>query len=106
MSRAAAFRIDGDDVVLRVRATPGARRPGLDGLSEGPDAQVFARIRVRAKAEDGRANAELIETLADALDRPRSAIELEGGAAARLKTLRIAGGAKATAAKLEALFHA
>lgn len=100
----APFRIDGDDVLLRVRATPGARRPELEGLYEGPDGLAFARIRVRAKAQDGAANAELIATLAAALGRPRSTLDLAAGASARLKTIRIAGRASDTAARLKDLF--
>ncbi|MBL9011859.1 MAG: DUF167 domain-containing protein [Alphaproteobacteria bacterium] len=104
MSRSAdPFRIDGDDVLLRVRATPGARRPGLDGLAEGPEAQTALKVRVRAKAEDGKANADLIETLAVALGRPRSSLSVAAGASARLKTVRIAGRAGETAARLKEL---
>lgn len=98
------FRIDGDDVVLKVRATPGARACGLDGVAEGPGGAAFARIRVRARAEDGKANAELIATLAAALGRPKSSLDLAAGASARLKTIRIAGRPVETAARLRELF--
>ena len=100
----APFRIDGDDVLLRVRATPGARKPGLEGTIAGPDGLRFARIRVRAKAEDGKANAELIETLAAALQRPRSSLDLAAGTSARLKIIRIAGRAGDTVQRLKELF--
>ena len=31
------LRIDGDDVLLAIRAQPGARAAGLDGVVEGPE---------------------------------------------------------------------
>ena len=97
------FRIDGDDLVLKVRATPGARSSGLDGVAEGPGGSAFARIKVRAKAEDGKANAELIATLAAALRRPKSSFDLAAGAGARLDPRRIAGRAAETAERLKEL---
>lgn len=47
---------------------------------------------VTAPPDKGRANAALIELLADALGVPASAISLESGAGSRLKRLRIDGG--------------
>lgn len=100
----APFRIDGDDVLLKVRATPGARVAGLDGVAAGPHEAVYARIRVRAHAEDGKANAELIATLAKALGRPRASLDVATGVSARLKTIRIAGDAPGTVQRLKELF--
>ncbi|MFT3810446.1 MAG: DUF167 domain-containing protein [Micropepsaceae bacterium] len=97
------FRVDGDDVVLAVRAQPGAKAPGFDGAAEGPGGRVFLKIRLRAKAEDGAANAELLSVLAKALKRPKSAIRLESGETARFKSVRIAGDSDAVAARLKEL---
>ena len=98
------FRIDGDGVVLTVRVTPGARKPGIESAVSGADGRCYGRVRVRAKAQDGAANADVIETLATALGRPRSALALQGGMTLRIKTIRITGSVVATMAKLEEMF--
>ena len=73
---------------LRVRVQPRARRPSLGGPSPGGTA---LRIAVTDPPEDGRANEAVRRAIAAALDVPPSAVEVAQGAAARLKTLRIAG---------------
>ena len=104
MSRSAEpYRIEGDDLVLRVRVTPGARSEGFDGMADGPDGGRLLRLKVRAKAQDGAANAAVIAALAKAFDRPRSSITLESGMAARVKTLRLAGDAGKAAARAKEL---
>ncbi len=70
-----------------MKAQPRSRRPGLGGLS--PEGAL--RVAVTAAPEDGRANRAVCETLAGALGVPASAVAVTAGAAARLKTLRIAG---------------
>lgn len=93
MSRSGeAYRIDGDDLILSLRVTPGAREAGFDGMTEGPHGAVL-RLKVRAKATDGAANAAVIAAIADLFDLPRSAIRLESGTASRLKRVRLVGGA-------------
>ena len=87
------FRIDGKDLIVGLRLTPGARSEGFDGLAEGPDGSRLLRLKVRAKAQEGAANAAALAALAEALGVPRSTISLESGRAARIKSLRIAGGA-------------
>lgn len=65
---------------LWIRAQPGARRSGIVGIWN-----ACLKVAVRAPAEDGRANAELLEVLATALGlRPRD-LELACGATAREK---------------------
>lgn len=65
---------------LWVRAQPGASRSGIVGIWN-----ASLKVAVRAPAEDGRANAELLEVLAAALGlRPRD-LELASGATARDK---------------------
>ncbi len=87
--------------MLSVRAGPGARQPGFDGVVEGPVGRVFLKVKLRAKAEDGAANAELLALLAKAAGRPRSSLSLESGMSARFKTIRIAGGADVAARLME-----
>lgn len=94
MSRSGdAYRIDGQDLIVGLRVTPGARSEGFDGIAEGADGARFVRLKVRAKAQEGEANAAAIAMLAVALGVARSTISLESGRAARIKSLRIAGGA-------------
>jgi len=69
---------------LWVRAQPGARRSGIAGLWSGA-----LKVAVRAPAQDGRANEELLAVLAAALDlRPRD-LELDSGSTARDKQVLV-----------------
>lgn len=90
MSRSAEpYCIEGDDLVLRVRVTPGARSEGFDGVADGPNGVRLLKLKVRPKKhQDGAANAAVVAALAAAFGRPRSSITLESGMAARVKTLK------------------
>ncbi len=80
-------------------ARPGASRVGV--LRIDPRGPVFG---IAAAPERGRANAELIETVARMAGVARSAVELVAGAAARRKSLRITcGDPAAIAARLYAM---
>jgi uncharacterized protein YggU (UPF0235/DUF167 family) len=68
---------------LAVRVTPGARVESLT-IDQG---QVVAKVR--AKPEDGKANAAVIALVARALDAAPSTITLLRGATSRAKLLRI-----------------
>ena len=74
--------IDGEGR-LALRVTPGARIEGLD-LSDGR-----LQAKVRAKPEDGKANAAVIALLAAALAIAPSRITLLRGATSREKQFRI-----------------
>jgi len=76
---------DGAACTLSVRAQPGARRSGVVGTWNGK-----LKIAVRAVAEDGRANEELLEVLAQALGLKTAALTLLRGEHARIKQVRIA----------------
>ena len=65
---------------LWVRAQPGARRSGVCGLWNGS-----LKVAVRAPAEGGRANQELLGVLAQVLGLRARDLELVAGAAARDK---------------------
>jgi len=87
MGRAFWKLVDGE-VVVQVRARPGARRAGIGKVREtaaGPALEVA----VSEAAERGRANAAIIAAMARALGLPKSAIAMQRGATARLKVLRI-----------------
>lgn len=86
---------DGDGCRLSVRAQPGSRRSGVVGVWNGR-----LKIAVRAPAQDGRANEELVEVLAEALGVPRRAISIVRGERAQLKDVRIEASAEHVAARL------
>lgn len=90
-----------DGLAVSVRATPKGGRDCIDGIVAVGDGQCALKVRVRAAPADGAANDMLVRLLAGAVDVPRSSITLLQGAAARLKTFRIAG----DAAKLAATFE-
>lgn len=74
------------DCVLEVRVVPRAAKPGVAGLRAGA-----ILVRIAAAPVDGAANAELIETLARALDLPRRAVTLTAGATSRTKRVHVDG---------------
>lgn len=81
-----SIRPQGEGLLLRITARPGAARPGVQGLVG--DA---LKVGVHAAPERGKANRELIEVLAQALGLRRSQVELVAGDTAREKTVRIEG---------------
>ena len=75
-----------EGVVLNVRAQPRSSRSGIDGLLG--DA---VKVRIRSAPVDGKANKELIETLADAFDLPKSALEFKSGETSKTKRILLRG---------------
>mgnify|MGYP004647568335 CR=1 FL=1 len=75
-----------EGVVLNVRAQPRSSRAGLDGLLG--DA---VKVRIRAAPVDGKANRELIETLADAFGLPKSCVVFKGGETSKTKRILLVG---------------
>lgn len=80
----AAVRHDGADWLLEVRVQPRASKTEFAGL-------LGDRLRVRLQAPpvDGKANASLIEFVADAFGVARSSVALEKGLTGRDKRLRV-----------------
>ncbi len=95
------YRRRADGVTLAVRLTPRASRDGIDGVKEGPSGPHI-QARVRAVPEDGRANAALVELVADEIGVPKSTIEVIAGQTARLKSLHIKGDATALETRIAA----
>jgi uncharacterized protein len=73
-----------------VRLTPRAARDGVDGIKPGTNG-THVHARVRAVPEDGRANAALVELVADEIGVPKSTVAVATGHTARLKSLHVAG---------------
>jgi uncharacterized protein (TIGR00251 family) len=71
-------------VTLAVGVVPNAKRTAVDGWHDGA-----LRIRLAAPPVEGKANARLIEWLADELGLPRRAVRLASGAASRRKRVEI-----------------
>jgi uncharacterized protein (TIGR00251 family) len=71
---------------LAVRVVPRASKAGIAGRRD--DAIL---VRLGAAPVDGAANAELIETLARALDLPKRALSITAGATSRSKRVRVDG---------------
>jgi uncharacterized protein (TIGR00251 family) len=78
--------VDGATTRLKLRVSPGARRPGIGGRHG--DAW---KVRVAAPPEDGRANDAVLELLARTLDVPRARLELVSGHASRDKIVVLDG---------------
>ena len=65
-----------------MRAQPRASRAGLDGLVG--DA---VRVRLRSAPVDGKANKELVETLADAFGLSKSSVVFKSGETSKTKRI-------------------
>ena len=90
-----------DGVRLRLKVRPQARRAGIEGAVADRDGQVLA-VSVSEAPEDGKANAAVVALLAKALGVAKSSISVTQGAAARRKTIHIAGDGARLAATLDA----
>jgi uncharacterized protein len=88
-------------LALAVRVTPKGGRDALDGIAELSDGTCVLKVRVRAAASEGEANAALIRVVAAALAVPARAVVLVAGGRGRLKRLQIGGEGAALAAALE-----
>jgi uncharacterized protein (TIGR00251 family) len=84
----AAVRRDGPDWTLDLRVQPRASRSEFAGLMGDR-----LRVRLNAPPVDGRANAALVEFIAEAFDVPRAAVSIESGLSGRNKRVRVRGAA-------------
>jgi len=93
------FRISGSELTIEIAARPGSSRRGIVRAGQGG-----LTVAVHAAPDKGKANDELIETLAEAVEVPRSAVTIVRGASSRKKTIRITTAQpRAAAARLLAL---
>ena len=75
-----------DGALLNVRAQPRSSRSGIDGTIG--DA---VRVRIRCAPVDGKANKELVETLADAFGIPKSSVVFKSGETSKAKRILLRG---------------
>jgi uncharacterized protein YggU (UPF0235/DUF167 family) len=101
-----AWQIFPDHIRLSVRLTPNGGRDAVDGLETGADGEAYAKARVSAVPEKGKANKALIVLLAKTLRVPKSSVSLLAGDTARKKILRIEGDPEDLSKKLEAILKA
>ncbi len=83
LPEAAALRALASGGELCVRVTPGARTESI-AIVDGA-----VQVKVRAKPQDGAANAAVEELVADALGIPKSRCRLLRGATSREKVLAV-----------------
>lgn len=96
----AAHRAEPGRLLLHVRLTPRGGRDAVESLETGADGKTYLKARVRAVAEDGKANAALEALLAKKAGIPGSAVKVVLGQTARLKQVELKGDPAAIAAAL------
>ena len=84
------YRVFNDHLVLNIRLTPGAKKPGIQGLHQVDD-ETYLKVGVSAIAEDNKANKALIALLSKELKIPKSRIEIIQGHTNRNKVVRVEG---------------
>jgi len=87
-------------VYIRIHAQPGARRERLCGMHG--DA---LKIAVRQAPEAGKANAAIIDFMAEALGLGKQQLEVSSGQTSRRKRLFVKGDASLIAERIEALLQ-
>ncbi len=95
------WRIEAGGLLLDIRLTPRGGRDAIDGVAQISDGRSVLKVRVRAAASEGEANAALVKLIAKTLGVAVRDVGLVAGASARLKQLRISGAGAALAATLE-----
>ena len=96
---AGCYRSVADGIVVAVRVTPNAKQDSIDGVGQLADGSAVLHIRLRAVAEEGKANAALCRFMAEAMGVAKSAVTIERGSKSRLKTVGISGPPALLAAK-------
>ncbi len=95
------WTIERDGLLLTVRLTPKGGRDAIDGIETMADGRNVLKVRVRAVASEGEANAALLRLVAKTVGVAPRSVELFAGATSRIKRLRIDGAAQTLIAMLE-----
>ena len=88
-------------LLLTVRVTPKGGRDAIEGIAQRADGACVLKLRVRAAAAEGEANAAVLQLVAAALGVPARDVSLVVGGRGRMKRLRVAGAGAALAAAME-----
>ena len=75
-----------EGTILNVKAQPRSSKAGVDGFLG--DA---VKVRIKCAPVDGKANKELVETLADFFSLPKSRVSFVGGETSKSKRILLAG---------------
>ena len=75
-----------EGTVLNVKAQPRSSRAGVDGLVG--DA---VKVRVKCAPVDGKANKELVETLAEVFGLPKTRVVFKSGETSKQKRILLSG---------------
>jgi uncharacterized protein (TIGR00251 family) len=78
--------MSGGATQVKLRVSPGARRPGIAGRHG-----AAWKIRVAEPPEDGRANDAVLRLLSETLDLPVKSVELVAGHTSRDKVVALTG---------------
>ena len=84
-----------EGVIVNVSARPRSSRAGIDGLFGDT-----LKVRICCAPVDGKANKELIETLADVLGLPKSSVIFKSGETSKTKRLLLRGVSAASAERI------
>jgi uncharacterized protein (TIGR00251 family) len=95
------WSVAGDGLLLTVRVTPKGGRDAIDGIATLADGACVLKVRVRAAASEGEANAAVLAVVAAALDVPGRAVRLVAGGRGRVKRVAVAGDGAGLAAAME-----
>ena len=98
-----AWRAAPGHVDLAVRVKPRAGRDAIEGVESDADGSDWLVIRVHAIASGGKANAAVLDLLAERLGLARSSFSLLSGQMARKKRVRIVGDPPPILSSLEML---
>lgn len=74
-------------IVINVKAQPRSSKAGIDGLF-GEDA---VKVKIKSAPVDGKANKELIETVADAFGISKSSVAFISGETSKTKRILLRG---------------
>jgi uncharacterized protein (TIGR00251 family) len=95
------WRIEANGLLVVIRLTPRGGCDAIDGIAQLADGRRVVKVRVRAAASEGEANAALVKLIARSLGVAVRDVSLIAGATARLKRVRVSGAGATLAATLE-----
>lgn len=87
MSEGSWFEQTPNGVIINVKAVPRSSKAGIDGIY-GNEA---IKVRIKSAPVDGKANKELIETLAREFKIAKSAVEILSGTGSKHKRILLHG---------------
>ena len=90
-----------DGIVIMVRIIPRGGRDSVESVEQLADGRSVLKVRVRAAASEGAANAALLDLVARTLGVSARDVSLASGTTARVKRLRVAGAGAAHVAEKE-----